>query len=127
LQLNDNNGTKILTLLNQLLEIVAEKTETVDEAKTTPSQGGEIAELDKENLNSILDILKNAFASVEEVLTKWSVTALNSESASDVEVAKPASLPGVDENVGLQIPGSNGADMGLPAPSQCNPSFAHAW
>lgn len=122
LQLNDNNDTKILTLLNQLLEMVSTKTETVSEAvkTTTPSQGGEIAELEKENLNSILDILKSAFASVEELLNKWSVTALNSENATDVEVAKPASLPGSHDTPQLQIPGSNGADMGLPAPSADN-------
>lgn len=120
LQLNTINDSNIMNLLSQLLEAVNKRQSETAEQVVTPVGGGDSAELDKESLTGILDVLKAAFANVEEMISKFTVTSLNSEKSEDVTVATTTSLPAPQATEPLQIEGSNGVDTGLPAPDASN-------
>lgn len=119
---NANDDKKVIKLFENLVEAIADKVSTESFAKIN---GGDFEKVDNQALNSIRDVLKSAFANVEEILGKAGVVNLNSENATDVSVAASVSLPApIADNSEPGQPDANGngakADTWAAPPADSN-------
>lgn len=97
--INDNSD------VNKLLQVIVDTlSKRLEDENLAEAQGGEFEKVDTQALNSILDVLKSAFGNVEEIIKKASVVSLNSETAGDVTLSDPASLPDGADAAGA-VPG----------------------
>jgi len=103
---DDTNNDTMDKLFEDFVKAIADK---ISEENFAKHDGGDFEKVDTQALTNIREVLKNAFANVEEILSKAGVTSLNSEAATDVDHVASASLPGAESNVEPQAASGNDA------------------